>query len=216
MKDELILTSEDQVRAVQDVGFLSRFVEPASPSQVARELGIAANLAHHHAKKHADLELLTEVEREGGRVYYQLAAKMFKHGRDLTASLNPEMAFGLNISLLTDKFLAAFERSDRLVEGNDPDWHIYTFVGQEPSPAPATDHPPETHPAHFQTRTVRLSQARYLALVRQIGKLLETTEADGKADKNTCTLAFLAFDGELQKGVRGGHRVSSFVPPMSK
>jgi hypothetical protein len=44
-RDELIVTRPEQARALQDTGFLARFLEPASPSDVARSLGIPANLA---------------------------------------------------------------------------------------------------------------------------------------------------------------------------
>ena len=79
---ELVVTEREQARALQDSGFLGRFLEAASASYVARSLGIPANLAQH-ARRHAALGLLVEVRRERGRVYYQLAARTFRFRRSL-------------------------------------------------------------------------------------------------------------------------------------
>ena len=217
-KDELVITREDQAKAVQDVGFLGQFVNPSSPSYVAKKLGMAANLAHHHAQKHANLGLLLESERSGGKVYYQLAARAFKHRRGLLSTDNLEATFGLNLFLLKERFLAAFERSDRLETTDDPDWSIYKFASEgevvEPSKL-SREQMLEAHPAHFQARTVRLSQVQYLEVVRRIRSILEGTEATkNSTDKDTCTLAFLAFDGDLHEHAKEAHVVSSFVPPL--
>ncbi|GAA5501247.1 hypothetical protein Dxin01_00979 [Deinococcus xinjiangensis] len=54
----------------QYTDFLTLFVEPTSPTQAAKAAGMAPNLAHHHVGKLADLGLLFEQRREGGKVFY--------------------------------------------------------------------------------------------------------------------------------------------------
>jgi DNA-binding transcriptional ArsR family regulator len=115
-RDELTVTREDQAVALQDVGFLSHFLTPASPSDVARRLGMAANLAHHHAKRHAELGLLEEAKREAGKVYFQLVARVFKHARALIPVEDPNYGVKTSLSLLQRHFSAPYERSDRFVE----------------------------------------------------------------------------------------------------
>ncbi len=207
-QDELIITREDQAKALQEVGFLGCFLEPASPSEVAKELDMPANLAHHHAKRHAALGLLNEVSREGGKVYYQLAARTFKHDRKLLPDDPDHMS--ANLTRLQQRFLSAYERSDRLAGEQDPDWTIYGFSG-EPPPRVRNYVPSEPHPAHFEAHTFRLSAEAYHALVRQIAHLLETAEPSGE---KPCTLAFLAFDGVLQDGTQDHHTILSFAPPI--
>lgn len=128
-REEMIVTREDQARALQNVGFLGQFIAPTSPSEVAKRLGMPANLAHHHVKRYAGLELLNEVRREGGKVYYQLAARVFKHSSDLLPLGNPDEKTAATLTRLRDEFLTAFERSERSVDEQMSDWAVYTFGG---------------------------------------------------------------------------------------
>lgn len=159
MENELVLTEADQARAVQDSGFLGQFLRPTSPSKVARKLGMPANLAHHHAQRHAALGLLREVKREQGRVYYQLAARTFKHARSLLPAGDPDEYTAATLAQLHERFLAAYERSDRPADSHDPDWSIHRFgegpLAEEPVAGTAAL-PNEAHPAHFQVRTLPL------------------------------------------------------------
>ena len=67
MQSELTVTGEAAARALtQSHRFLGHFLTPQSPSEVAAQLGMAANLVHHHARKLAGLGLLREERREGG------------------------------------------------------------------------------------------------------------------------------------------------------
>lgn len=212
--DEIIVTQPEQARALQDSGFLSRFLEPASPSDVARELGIPANLAHHHAKRHASLGLLREVDRQRGKVYYQLAARRFKHDRSLLPPGDPDEHTAVMLRQLATRFLAAQERSDRLEAGEDPSWHIYGFDRNVPEgqPTAAPVDAGRSMPAHFQARTLRLRPRRYRDLVRHISRAIREAEADEEPDGELCTLVFVAFDGLLQEGSRDSQFISSFVP----
>ncbi len=47
----------------QNVAFLTLFMEPRSPREIAASAGMAANLALHHARKLEGLGLLIEVIR---------------------------------------------------------------------------------------------------------------------------------------------------------
>lgn len=94
---------------------------------------MAANLAHHHARKLADLGLLFEQGREGGKVLYQLAALEFRAPSEL---LPPEDEAGngsFNIKALSIGFLQAYERSWGSMNVGQED--IYGF-GTAEQPAP--------------------------------------------------------------------------------
>lgn len=213
-RDELIVTSVEQAIALQDVGFLGQFLDPASPSDVARKLAMPANLAHHHARRHTALGLLVELGRKGGKVYFQLAARTFKHARSLLPAGDPNERVSATLTLLFERFLAAYERSDRIAGHEDPDWTVYGFgcgrrrPDENPTESGVAG---EARPAHFQARMLRLSSARYRELVTQITLLLEEAEAD--ESEAGCTLAFLAMDGVLQAGQQDSDMLSSFVPP---
>ena len=214
MKQELVITREEQARALQDVAFLGAFLEPASPSDVAHRLGMRANLAHHHAQKHAALGLLEEVKREQGKVYYQLAARTFKHARTLLPPGDPDEHAAVTLKRLTEAFLDAYARSDRIAAQQDPDWVIYSFhrgEGHRPSAPASNEAPAEPRPAHFQLRTLVLRPESYRKLVRQIATLLEAAEQEEGAAAGPCTLVFLAMDGALQEGMRDGHQYTSFL-----
>lgn len=214
-RTEMVVENAEQATALQDVGFLGQFVEPASPSEVARKLGMAPNLAHHHAKRHASLGLLVEVRREGGRVYYQLAARRFKHRRSLVPVGHPDERVTATLSRLEARFLEAYERADRIVGEQDPDWAVYGFARErEPEAVPAGDLvAPEGRPAHLQVRTVRLTPEGYVRLVREVWRLLEEAQADTHDVGAACTLAFIAMDGVLHQGEHEGMTTASFVPP---
>ena len=211
-REEMIVTREDQAIALQDVGFLGQFLEPRSPSDVAKKLGMPANLAHHHAKRHAELGLLLDAGRDAGKVYYQLAARTFKHARSLIPAGAPNERVTATLARLEEQFLAAYQRSDQVAGHQDPDWTVYGFsTKRRPRPEKVPGRPPiEARPAHFQVRTFRLSSKHYQQLVQQIARLLEQAEAD--PDDTPCTLAFLALDGALQAGQQDSHMISSFVP----
>ncbi|HEX7003341.1 MAG TPA: hypothetical protein VF168_04060 [Trueperaceae bacterium] len=215
--DELIVTEPEQARALQETGFLSRYLEPASPSDVARDLGMPANLAHHHAKRHAALGILGEVKREGGKVYYQLTARTFKHDRHLLPAGDPDEHTSVMLALLEERFLSAYSYCDSLENGADPSWHVYAFDRDALPGAPAEsggNGALAPRPAHFQARTLRLSPHRYRDLVRRISALIAKAEADDAGQGGAATFAFLAMDGVLQDGSRDTHYLSTFVPPV--
>lgn len=100
----ITLQTSVQVRAVQDTAFLARFSQPTSPSQVAQDLNIPANLAHYRARRYADLGLLAHSGRAGRRVTYRLASPVFHYpihlllpgdAGDLTYSLFQRLRDGL-------------------------------------------------------------------------------------------------------------------------
>ena len=211
----MVVLNTEQATALQDVGFLGQFVEPASPSEVAKRLGMAPNLAHHHAKRHAGLGLLLEVKREGGRVFYQLAALRFKHRRSLLPVGHPDERVTAALAGLEARFLEAYGRSDRIAGDLDPDWTVYGFVSEpRPKSVPQGESlTTEAHPPHLQVRTVRLSPESYVRLVRQVWHLLEEARADSEDSSAACTLAFMAMAGAPQPGLKDGQTTASFVPP---
>ena len=209
-KEEMIITREDQARALQDVGFLGQFRNPTSPSEVAKNLDLPANLAHHHAKRYTRLELLNEVKREDGKVYYQLAAEVFKHSSDLLPLGSPDEKTAATLTRLRDEFLAAFERSERAAGEQVSGWAVYTF-GAAVTPPPPDAAPLEARSPHFRLRTVPLSPERYRAFIKQVDALLRDAEAE-EDNAEPCTFAFVALPGELQRGTHDAQELASFMP----
>ncbi len=212
-KEELIITSAEAARALQDTPMLAQFLEPKSPSEVAKKIGQPANLVHHHAKRGLELGLLIEDRREGGRVYYQLAARAFKYDRFL---LSPDESEGAQMRELTDAFLQAYARSDQIAGNEDPDYSIHGFKDRKHLPKFQPENnqleTPEVHPAHYSVRTFKLGAARYRTLVREIARLITEAEAETGADSSACTFAVLAFDGVLQEGSEDLQAVNSYAP----
>lgn len=212
-QSEMIVHDADAARALLNTPYLDRFVDPASPSDVARDLGLPANLVHHHARRALDLGLLFEARREGGKVYYQLAARTFRHDRHLLPPGDPDERMTSTLRALQDRFLAEYERSDLTARGEDPEWTVYGF----PTAAvlPGTDEPPAPgRLAHFSARTLRLTPERYARLVRTLARLLAEEETERGEGAGVCTLALLAFDGALRPGGEDGRSVSSWVSPV--
>ncbi|WP_420597281.1 winged helix-turn-helix domain-containing protein [Deinococcus sp.] len=209
----------------QDDEFLKYFLEPISPSDVAPRLGMAANLAHHHANKLADLGLLFEARREGGKVLYQLVAREFRVPSDLLPPGDEAGNGTANMRKLSDEFLHAYERSWRTMKEGEEDIYGFGAKDQPVSLPPQPDSPAvESYPTHFDALTVRLTPARYQQLARALSALLDEAmnEAndDVKAKKNatgqTCTLAVLAFQKQMpapepEKSVSISRNLDSFL-----
>ena len=215
MENERILTTAEQAKAVQEVGFLGQFTVPTSPSDAARKLEIPANLAHHRAQRHLAAGLLEEVGRAGGKVQYQLTAERFKVPRTLLPPEDPDNRTVRLLELIQKQFLTAYERSNRLEGYEDPDYELYSFMPKnDPDPAlPRTfDEPLEPRPAHFEARTLALSPGTYQRLVRSIADLIATATYE-EPGSGLCTLVFIGMNGALQNGTSDSHSVASFVPP---
>jgi len=179
----------------QNSDFLAHFITPVSPSDVAPRSGMAANLAHHHARKLADLGLLFEVRREGGKVLYQLAALEFRVPCELLVPGDESSSGGSTMQQLSSAFLQAYARSWRSLKAGEED--VYGFGStQQPAtldqlPYPTSDEP---YPTHADSLTLRLTPARYQTLARALSALLDEAQAEGVREEGTaCTVAVLAF-----------------------
>lgn len=214
-KDIITVTDVEAARALRGVGFLPQFLEPASPSDVAKQAKVAANLVHHHAKRCLELGLLFEAKREGGKVFYQTAARNFKVPRSL---LENEDKIGVTIGNLSSAFLQAYEKSDRLTNHDDYKFDVYGY--SDPIPELHDETKPnlcsgEARPAHFQAITVRLSPSSYQELVRNIAILLNETKPEPK-DNVACTIGLMAFEGlipdEFGQFETESRFINSFMP----
>ncbi|AZI42400.1 ArsR family transcriptional regulator [Deinococcus psychrotolerans] len=217
--DSLQMNDLAAARALrQDSKFLAHFIVPLSPSEVAPRLGMAANLAHHHARKLVDVGLLFEQSREGGKVLYQLAAREFRVSSDL---LPPEDEAGngsANMRGLSAGFLQAYERSWRNMNEGQED--VYGF-GTTERPAhlnqlsyPVSD---EAYPTHSDTLTLRLTPERFQQLARSLSALLDEAQAEGVREEGTaCTLAVLVFQAEPSQPEQLSRNQDSFLgwPPV--
>jgi hypothetical protein len=214
-KDIITVTDVEAARALRGVGFLPQFLEPASPSDVAKQAKVAANLVHHHAKRCLELGLLFEAKREGGKVFYQTAARNFKVPRGL---LENEDKIGVTIRNLSSAFLQAYEKSDRLTNRDDYEFDVYGY--SDPIPELHDETKPnlgsgEARPAHFQAITVRLSPSSYQGLVRKIAILLNETKPEPK-EGAACTIGLMAFEGlipdEFGQFETESRFINSFMP----
>ena len=198
----------------QDGAFLAHFIDPISPSELAPRLGIAANLAHHHATKLAALNLLFEQRREGGKVYYQLAAREFRVPSELLPPGDEDAKGDTEMRELSAAFLHAYERSWRTMKAGEED--VFGF-GNPAQPA-AIVHPPhdasdEAYPTHSDIITLRLSPERYARLARALSALINEAELEGHSGSGSaCTVAVLAFSAPDQAtGRKLSRNVNSFL-----
>ena len=211
-KDKIRITDPEAAHVLRTSSILGYFLESTNPRDVAKKSGLAANLVHHHAKKALAVGLLLEHQREKNKVFYQLAARTFTYPRDLLPVEQQEVT---DMKLLSAAFLAAYERSDALLASDDPDYHVYGFADKHiPRPAvePFVPNTLEKHPAHFHSRTLNLSQARYQQLVQDITGLLEQAKSEKSADASRCTLALLGFGGTWHEEHQDSDHINSFVP----
>lgn len=197
----------------QYTDFLTLFVEPTSPTQAAKAAGMAPNLAHHHVGKLADLGLLFEQRREGGKVFYQLSAKAFRFP---SALLPPEDEQGngtADLRDLSEGFLRAYERSWRTLQADEEDTYSFGAGQHRPRLEPPTQISAEAFPAHLEQLTLRLSPERYRRLARQLSALLHEAAAEGHSKGGQpCTLAVLAFQSETDlRGDQLSHHINSFL-----
>ena len=112
LHDPRRITDPDAARALrQHHAFLGLFVQPQSPSSVAGSAGMAANLAHHHARKLAALGLLHEQRREGGKVHDQLTAREFRVPSTLIPPPDSDNSGAADVTATSAAFLTAYELS---------------------------------------------------------------------------------------------------------
>jgi hypothetical protein len=216
-KDIVTVTNVEAARALRSLDFLGWFVEPTSPTDVAKKAKVEANLVHHHAKRGLRLGLLFEAGRKGGKVFYQLRAKTFKVPRDL---LEHEETMGVTLMKLSSAFSRAFERSDRLHSHHDPEFDWFGFDPQYGTPGYPPGDPnkdnAEPCPAHFQADTLRLTPTTYRNLIGKIAALLAETASEPTKDSVICTIGVLGFAGALEEifpdNTLEMRQISSFVP----
>ncbi len=213
-KETLHLTNPEAAQALRTSAVLQFFLEPTSPSDVAKRLGLAANLVHHHAKKALELGLLLERKRANGKVFYQLAARQFTYARDLLPFEQKEPE---DMRLITNAFLEAYQKSDALLHGEDAYIHTRGFVTEDhpqPPAKPERKQMLEKHPAHFLARTFYLGQARYQQLVNDISRLIEDAQNETTKEASSCSFVFLGFDGQWREDQSQGDtiHINGFVP----
>jgi hypothetical protein len=213
-KDIITVTDVEAARALRGVGFLPQFLEPASPSDVAKLFKVAANLVHHHAKRCLELGLLFEAKREGGKVFYQTAARNFRFPRGL---LEPDETLGFTLRQLSGAFMKAFEKSARLYTKADYEYEVYGFEDYQPEQEPEIPNvgSDEPRPAHFQAITVRLSPSSYRELIVKLSQLINEAKAETE-NSVACTIGLVGFEGILEDVVgefeTQSLHMQSFVP----
>ena len=180
---------------------------------MAKSLGIAANLVHHHAKRCLELGLLFEVKRQNRKVFYQLAARVFKIAHGL---LEFEDFDGAYLHDLTAAFKRAHERSARISTETSPAILSFDPAFIPHNTTPSENHTEEPRPAHAQSVTIKLRPSSYRELVIKIATLLSEIKPEHADDAVHCTIGLLAFEGALQETVAlddtESYWMSSFIP----
>ena len=213
--DRIRLTNPEAARALRDTPVLHGFLSECNPSEVAKRIGMPANLVHHHVKRGLELGLVIETRREAGRVYYQLAARQFTYSRTL---LGLEEKVTTLLESLSTSFLEAYRVSEsQTSNADDPDYEVVGFeLGVKPAVAPPATAPSPEHtdgyPAHFESRTLHLSPQSYQTVVRELSKIIAALEPETEASNEVCTVTLLGFKGERQLGHNNSHKITSFVP----
>jgi DNA-binding transcriptional ArsR family regulator len=209
-KDQIRISNPEAAKTLRDSPVLHLFLEPATPSQVAKKLEMPANLVHHHIKRALELGLVFIAKQDGRKIFYQVAAKNFSFRRDL---LTLEQTKGAELQQLSSAFLEAYLRCETdASNANDPDYHIVGFAEPNLPAKPKSAEPrdlPSEHPAHFQIKTVRLGVVQYQKLIQTLAQLLDESNADKSAQP--CTIAVLGFAGEWRKGHDNTVSISSFA-----
>jgi DNA-binding transcriptional ArsR family regulator len=215
-KNTMTVTDVEAAKALYGVPFLGAFLEPASPSDVAKSSGLAANLVHHHAKRCLELGLLFETKRQDRKVFYQLTARVFEIAHGL---LEFEDFDGAHLRDLTTAFTKAHERSERINSGTSPAILSFdpAFIPHETSlSANATEEP---RPTHAQSMTIKLRPSSYRELVIKMATLLSDTKPEHSDDAVHCTISLLAFEGGLNESVTTDDTesrwMSSFLPDVA-
>jgi hypothetical protein len=191
----LVIDNPEAARAVREAQFLGYFLEPSSPSDVAKRASVAANLMHHHANRFLELGLLFEVKREDRKVFYQLTAQNFRVPKHLLPA-DEEMVPGLQE--LSSAFTKAYERSERL--NSSPEYLNFGFadtIPEDQQPSSNHNEPLEARPAHYQMRSFRISTSIYRRLVCQLADLIIDAETESSKDGAQCTIALMAFEGSV-------------------
>ena len=212
-QDELILTNREAARALRDSAIFPQFLEPKSPSDVAKRTGMAANLVHYHANRLLELGLLFEAGREDGRVLYQTVARTIKHADSL---LDTEMQ-AATMHVLATAFLKAYEHSSHLAGDDSTDYHLYGIAKptdplERQRPKFLSGESLESRPAHFQARTLKLSGEQYQAFISKVANLMLELEAETDTTAGQCTFTFIGFDGVMREGFSDSQTIDSFVP----
>ena len=209
------LTNPEAARALRDTPVLHGFLSECNPSEIAKRIGMPANLVHHHVKRGLELGLVIETRREAGRVYYQLAARQFTYSRTL---LGLEEKVTTLLESLSTSFLEAYRVSEsQTSNADDPDYEVVSFeVNAKPAAAPPIAPQPtaplEGYPAHFESRTLFLTPQSYQTVVRELSKIIAALEPQNEPSSEVCTVTLLGFKGERQLGHNNSHSITSFVP----
>lgn len=214
---EITVSSEAAARALaQDHHVLPHFLTAQSPSEVAAKMGMAANLAHHHVRRLEGLGLLREVRRGGRKVYYQLTARAFRVPMEVLPPGDPDENGVHTINELSRAFLEANARSWSYA-GAGQEGALYSFTDDVPDRAGQpvqSGGSAETHPAHLDTLTLKLTPERYRRLALALSRLLTGAASEGRSSSGeVCTLAVLGFQNTRIDGPVGVSRgTSTFLP----
>jgi hypothetical protein len=206
-----VVAQPEAVQALRESTLMGLFLEPTSPSDAARQVGIAANLMHHHVKRYLDFDLLFETSRQDGKVFYQLCAKNFLIP---WAMIPAEDQMTTSLNTVNTAFVKAYERSERLCTVR-PEYHVIGFADlPEQTDSSRETIKPEPHPAHYQLRSLRLSGSSYQKVVQRLSELLNELHMENSSDAVQCSLLLLAFEGSTSDVPADVQQIQSFLPKV--
>lgn len=203
---EVTILDSRAAKALMNTRFLSRFLDPASPTDVARQLGMPANLAHYHAKKYKSLGLLSEVARDNGMVFYQLSGRRFRiryeEERKEEQSKTPAVLLARR---LFNAFAEEYRKSEVNTNHDDDLWTVCSFetgdsggLGEAASGSNIDNafSISADLPTFLIQRTMKMSPDSYKKLLLYIEKVIQDQKAcEVDSRSATCTIAAIGFRG---------------------
>ena len=212
----MIITNVKQVKALQSHNLLKFFLEPTSPSEVAKALNQPANRIHYYVKRYLSLGLLEHVNRIYGKDLYQLKAKTFKYPRSLLPATSPNSTTKRYLDQLVTRFEEAFIRSELQHGSEEDDWVVFNFDSvreeQDDSVDSGNKIQEEMRPPFVQLKTVKMSPEQYKRFVLNVSRQIDELGPAEVGSGKPCTVSFVAFEGEFDDDVSQGEFIVSSFP----
>ena len=113
------------------------------------------------------------------------------------------------------RFLEVYTRSESTSRYEDLDYTRYVFGSKEKPPLPQpvnTESILEPYPPHSHVRTLRLSSSAYVALMRELSRLIDLEKHEDEDSGKACTVVLLGWGGTLEGDIDGSTWRSGFIP----
>jgi hypothetical protein len=176
---------------------LSHFTESKSPSDVAKEMNMPANVIHYRVKRAVKLGLLVIAERQGRRHCFRLAAEKFRVPLDLLPLISEVTPHMLKRALT--KIHKGFSQELSQVQNTlyesayDVDGERFVDLDIQNSVLAKAFFPV------IQLLEIRLQPAHYVNLVEILTRGLTEAQEKVNSEGQLCTFVIIAYQGSISK-----------------